>query len=67
MTEGQGKLCQIELDIVLREHDLLGETSEEVTAAEKVENQVKFTLGLKIKSSECRHNKFANFYEYAPT
>ena len=47
MTECQGELCQIKLDIVLSKHDLLGEASEQVTATEKVENQIKFTLRLK--------------------
>ena len=48
MTECQGELRQIKLDIILSEHDLLGEPGEEVATAEKVENQVEFTLGLKI-------------------
>lgn len=47
VTECQGELCQIKLDIVLSEHHLLGEPSEEVTPAEKVENKIKFTLSLK--------------------
>ena len=48
MTECQGELRQIKLDIILSEHDLLGEPGEEVATAEKVENQVEFALGLKI-------------------
>ena len=47
MTQSKSELRQIELDIVLGEHNLLGEPSEEVTAAKKVEDQIKFTLGLK--------------------
>ena len=47
MTQSQGKLRQIELDIVLSEHNLLGEPGEEITAAKKVEDKIKFTLGLK--------------------
>ena len=49
VTKGQCELRQIELDIVLREHDLLGEPGEEVTPAKKVKNQIQFTLSLKIK------------------
>ena len=49
MTKGQRELRQIELDIVLREHDLLGEPGEEVTPAKKVKDQIQFTLSLKIK------------------
>ena len=49
VTKGQCELRQIELDIVLREHDLLGEPGEEVTPTKKVKNQIQFTLSLKIK------------------
>ena len=48
VTECQGELRQIKLDVILSEHDLLGEPGEQVTTAEKVENQIEFTLGLKI-------------------
>ena len=49
MTEGQRELRQIELDIVLREHDLLGEPGKEVAPTEKVKDQIKFTLSLEVK------------------
>ena len=47
VTKGQCELRQIELDIVLGEHNLLGESGEEITATEKVEDKIEFTLGLK--------------------
>ena len=38
VTESQCQLGQVELDIVLGEHDLLRQSGEEVPAAEKVED-----------------------------
>ena len=47
MTQSKSELRQIELDIIFGKHDLLGESGEEITAAEKVEDKIEFTLGLK--------------------
>ena len=49
VTESQSQLGQVELDVLLSEHHLLGESREQVTAAEKVQNQVEFAFSLKIE------------------
>ena len=46
VAEGQGELRQVELDIVLREHHLLGQPGEEVATPQEVQDQVQLTLGL---------------------
>ena len=49
VTESQGQLGQIELDVVLGEHDLLGKSGEQVPTAEKVQDQVEFAFSLNKK------------------
>ena len=46
MAEGQGELRQVELDIVLREHHLLGQPGEEVATPQEVQDQVQLALCL---------------------
>ena len=46
VTESQGQLGQVELDIVLGEHDLLGQSGEQVPTAEKVQDQVELAFSL---------------------
>ena len=59
VTERQGQLRQVELDVFLREHHLLGEAREEVAAAEEVQNQVELALGLE--------NLYTLLYMFAQT
>ena len=46
VAEGQGELRQVELDIVLREHHLLGQPGEEVATPQEVQDQVQLALRL---------------------
>ena len=46
VTEGQGQLGQVELDVLLGEHDLFGQSREEIPATEKVQDQVELAFGL---------------------
>ena len=48
MTESESQLRQVELDVILREHDLLGQSGEQISAAEKVEDQVQLAFSLKL-------------------
>ena len=46
VTESQGQLGQVELDVVLGEHHLFRQSCEEIPATEKVQDQVQFAFGL---------------------
>ena len=46
MVECQGQLGQIELDVLLGEHHLLGEPGEEVPTSQEVQDQVELALSL---------------------
>ena len=48
MTESESQLRQVELDVILGEHDLLGQSGEQISAAEKVEDQVQLAFSLKL-------------------
>ena len=47
MVQGQGQLREVELDVLLCEHDLLGEPGEEVPTSKELQHQVEFALSLK--------------------
>ena len=47
VVEREGQLCEVELDVLLGEHHLLRQASEQVAAAKEVQNEVKLALGLK--------------------
>ena len=49
MTESQSQLRQVELYVVLCEHDLFGQSGEQVSTTETVENQVQISLSLEQK------------------
>ena len=53
MAEGQGELRKVELDIVLGEHHLLGQSGEQVSAAKKVQDQVELAFSLVICKIRC--------------
>lgn len=46
MVQGEGQLSQIKLDVLLGEHDFLGEAREKVAAPKKVQDEVQFAVRL---------------------
>jgi hypothetical protein len=46
MVKGQNQFGHVEFHVLFGEHDLFGQTTKQVTTAQKVENQVEFALGL---------------------
>ena len=47
VVQRQGQLGKVELDVFFSEHDLLGESSEEVAATKKLQHQVQLAFCLK--------------------
>ena len=49
VVQSESQLRQVELDVLLGEHDLLGEPGEEVPASQEVQDQVELALSLSNK------------------
>ena len=53
VVESEHELGHVELDVLFGEHDLLGEATEQIAAAQEVQHQVELALGLKCLNYLC--------------